>query len=44
MGDFTKCPNCAKEGLTVPLSEGHNGLVCGLCDFSLELSSEKEDG
>jgi hypothetical protein len=31
---FTKCPNCADEGLTVPLSEDNNELVCALCNSS----------
>ena len=43
MSGFTKCPNCAKEGLTVPLSEDENGLVvCALCGKSSELSSVKD--
>ena len=39
MSGFTKCPNCAKEGLTIPLYEDENGLVCALCGSSSELSS-----
>ncbi len=31
MSNFSKCPNCAKEGLTVPMSEEENSLVCSLC-------------
>ena len=31
---FTKCPNCADEELTVPLSEDNNELVYALCDSS----------
>jgi hypothetical protein len=42
MSGFTKCPNCAKEGLTIPLSEDENGLVCALCGKSSELSSVKD--
>ena len=34
MSGFTKCPNCAEDGLTVPLSKEDNGLVCALCDSS----------
>lgn len=34
MSNFIKCPNCAKEGLTVPLSEDNKNLICALCDYS----------
>ncbi len=33
MTEFTKCPNCAKSGLSVPLSEDSSGLVCSLCNY-----------
>jgi len=42
MSGFTKCPNCAKEGLTVPLTEGENCLVCPLCGFLSDLTSEED--
>jgi len=31
MSGFTECPNCAKDGLTVPMSVKDNGFVCSLC-------------
>lgn len=31
MRSYTKCPNCAEEGLTIPMSEENGGLVCSLC-------------
>jgi hypothetical protein len=34
MGDFKKCPNCAKEGLTIPLTEDRDSMVCSLCEYS----------
>jgi ribosomal protein S27AE len=34
MGDFPNCPNCATEGLTVPLSEEGDSMVCSLCGYS----------
>ena len=40
MSGFTKCPNCAKEGLTVPLSEDTTQLVCALCDSTYDLNSQ----
>jgi len=37
MSDVTKCPNCAKEGLTVPLSEEGDSMVCSLCEYSQKI-------
>jgi len=34
MSGYTKCPNCAKEGLTVPLKEDVDSMVCSLCGYS----------
>ena len=31
MNGVTECPNCSKDGLTVPMSEDENGFVCSLC-------------
>ncbi len=31
MNDYTKCPNCTKEGLTVPMSKEGKDWVCSLC-------------
>lgn len=31
---YTRCSNCQKEGLTIPLTEEDNSLVCGLCGAS----------
>ncbi len=42
MTDYTKCPNCAKKELIVPLSKDDKGLVCALCDSVFELSLEDE--
>jgi len=36
MSGYTKCPNCAKEGLTVPMTEDDNNLVCSLCGTIVE--------
>jgi len=42
MSGFTNCPNCAKEGLSVPLTKGDNCLVCSLCESTFELNGEDE--
>jgi len=34
MSGFTKCPNCAKEGLTIPLKEYRDSKICSLCEYS----------
>ena len=34
MSDFTKCPNCAKEDLTIPLFEDEKTTLCPLCGLS----------
>ncbi len=36
MSGYTKCPNCVKEGLTVPMTEDDNSLVCSLCGTLVE--------
>ncbi len=36
MADYTKCPNCAKEGLTVPMSKDDDGFVCSLCETTVQ--------
>lgn len=36
MPSYTKCPNCAKEGLTVPLSEEDEGFTCSLCNKTFQ--------
>jgi len=36
MSSYTKCPNCAKEGLTVPMTEDGDDLVCSLCSMSYQ--------
>jgi len=41
MSDFPRCPKCGKEGMTVSLVKGENCLVCPLCGFSSELTSEE---
>jgi len=33
--EFADCPNCAKEGLRIAMSED-NGLACPLCDSPKE--------
>ncbi len=38
MSDYTKCPNCTKKGLIIPLSEDDKGLVCALCNSVFDLS------
>jgi len=42
MNDYTKCPNCAKKGLIIPLSKDDKGLVCALCFSVFDLSLEDE--
>ena len=42
MSDYTKCPNCTKKGLIIPLSKDDKGLVCALCNSVFELSLEDE--
>ena len=42
MNGFTKCPNCTKKGLVIPLSKDDKGLVCAFCDSSFKLSLEGE--
>ena len=32
--DVSKCPNCAKEELEVPLIEEGDSMVCSLCEYS----------
>jgi hypothetical protein len=32
MSNFVECPNCAKDGLKIPISEGYDGLVCSMCN------------
>jgi len=32
--DVPKCPNCAEEGLEVPLKEDGDSMVCSLCEYS----------
>jgi len=34
MGVITECPNCSKEGLTVPLKKEGDSMVCSLCEYS----------
>jgi len=34
MSGITNCPNFAKEGLEVPLSEEGDSIVCSLCEYS----------
>jgi len=34
MGGITECPNCAKEGLVIPLKEDGDSMVCSLCEYS----------
>jgi len=29
-----KCPNCAREGLEVPLKEDGDSMICSLCEYS----------
>ncbi len=31
---LTKCPNCVKDGLTVPLKEDGDTMICSLCEYS----------
>lgn len=39
MSSYTKCPNCADEGLTIPMSEEDGVLVCSLCGTIVEPNS-----
>lgn len=32
MNSFKECPKCAKDGLTIPVYEGFEGMVCSLCN------------
>ncbi len=36
---FTKCPNCEKVGLTIPLTEIDGNLVCGFCDLNFKIDN-----
>jgi len=36
MPRYTNCPNCAKEGLTVPLSKKDEQFFCALCENSFQ--------
>ena len=40
MSGFTQCPNCAKEGLTVPLSVDAMKLACALCGSTFDVNSQ----
>ena len=34
MNKFSECPNCAKDGVTIPIHKSENGLECALCGSS----------
>lgn len=36
---FTKCPNCEKVGLTIPITEIDGNLVCGFCDLNFKIDN-----
>ena len=36
--NFSKCPECSKDGFTVPLSEEEETFVCFLCGFETKKS------
>ena len=37
MSDFTKCPNCDKDGLTIPLKDDGVFMSCSVCDYSKKI-------
>jgi len=32
MSGYTKCPNCSKDGLTVPLKVEGDSMICPFCE------------